>query len=73
MDSGDSIKIRQQLQCVARQMKSARATTGLSAQEVSVATGIHRNTIRAIEAGTTNCTLLNLLKLANFYNVDVKF
>ena len=56
---------------VARRLRSARETLGLTQEDVASALGIPRTSVIAMEAGKRNVTALEIRRLARLYQREV--
>lgn len=56
---------------VARRLRSARETLGLTQEDVAAALNLQRTSVIAMEAGKRNVTALELRRLARLYRRDV--
>lgn len=56
---------------VARRLRAARETLGLTQEDVASALGMQRTSVIAMEAGNRNVTALELRRLARLYNREV--
>lgn len=59
-------------QTLLNQFKAARAILGVSQDRVAFETGIPQRTISEFESGKRDCTISTIIKLANYYGLDVK-
>ena len=58
---------------VARRLRSARETLGLTQEDVASALGIPRTSVIAMEAGKRNVTALEIRRLARLYRREVSW
>ncbi|WP_108649320.1 helix-turn-helix domain-containing protein [Dongshaea marina] len=53
-------------------VRKKRKAAGLSQEELAALAGVHRTYIGMVERGEKNLSLLNIYKIANALNINVK-
>ncbi len=66
------LKFSQYLRQVGRNLKAARAKSGMKQVDVSLFSGLSYRHYQSIEAGKVNVTLETLFRLSRLYKVDVQ-
>lgn len=55
-----------------QKVQQFREQLGISQEKLAERANVHRTYIGTVERGETNITLLNMYKLANALNIDIK-